>query len=141
MDEVIIQHTDKASKNIHLKIPRTTLDHVFGYRAGEHTPDEYNVLTRTMRERLLGIPLDNGLEYLTAANTLIGAQTNHMEAAQQNIITERTNTTAADSTIRDADMAKTMAAYARDSILSNAAMSMLSQANQSAGSVVSLLKA
>ena len=146
VDEVIIQHTDKASKNIHLKIPRTTLDHVFGYRAGEHTPDEYNVLTRTMRERLLGIPpdngiLDNGLEYLTAANTLIGAQTNHMEAAQQNIITERTNTTAADSTIRDADMAKTMADYARDSILSNAAMSMLSQANQSAGSVVSLLKA
>ena len=83
---------------------------------------------------------DSGLQYLIDANTLIGAQINHMDFAGANITTQLENVTAAESVIRDADMAKTMAAYSRDNILAQAAQSMLAQANQTPQSVISLLQ-
>ena len=144
-DDLVIQHTDKASMNIHIKIPRTTLDHIFGYQTDEHIPSDYSVLTKTMREKLLGIPpnngiLDNGIEYLISANTLIGAQTNHLDNAHANLTTETEHLTAVESKIRDADMASEMTSYAKANILSQSAQAMLSQANQSAGNILSLLQ-
>lgn len=93
---------------------------------------------------LLGIPpkegaLGHGLNYLIDANTLIGAQINRMYYSGQNIQTASENTTASESVIRDADMAKEMTGYVRSSILAQTAQSMLAQANQNAGAVLSLL--
>jgi len=50
------------------------------------------------------------------------------------------NVRAAESTIRDADMAEEMATFTRNSILKQAAESMLAQANQSSQGVLSLLR-
>ena len=50
------------------------------------------------------------------------------------------NTTAAESVIRDADMAKTMMEYAKYNILQQASQSMLAQANQNPNGVLSLLQ-
>ena len=102
-------------------------------------------MTRESREMLLGIDpeegvLDKGLTYLIDANTLIGAQINRVRNSGKNIITAAENTQAAESTIRDADMAKEMAGYARANILSQTAQSMLAQANQSSSQVLSLLQ-
>ena len=47
---------------------------------------------------------------------------------------------AAESTIRDVDMAEEMANYTKNNILTQAAQAMLSQANQSSQSVLSLLR-
>ncbi len=143
-DDLVIQDTDHASQNIHIKIPRTTLDHVLGYTPGTREPEDYHVLTKEKREMLLGIPpkegaLDHGLNYLIDANTLIGAQINRMYYSGQNIQTASENTTASESVIRDADMAKEMTGYVRSSILAQTAQSMLAQANQNAGAVLSLL--
>lgn len=146
--DVVIQHTTKASANIHVRIPQTTMDQVFGFRIGTKNLSDFNVLTRDMREALLGTDgppkvegiLDSGLQYLIDANTLIGAQINHMDFAGANITTQLENVTAAESVIRDADMAKTIAAYSRDNILAQAAQSMLAQANQTPQSVISLLQ-
>ncbi|MBQ6318825.1 MAG: hypothetical protein IJI23_04210, partial [Lachnospiraceae bacterium] len=48
-------------------------------------------------------------------------------------------TTAAESQIRDTDMAKTMVEYTKNNILAQAGTSMLAQANQSTQNVLSLL--
>ena len=50
------------------------------------------------------------------------------------------NVRAAESSIRDVDMAEEMATYTKNNVLSQAATAMLAQANQSSQSVLSLLR-
>lgn len=145
VNEVIIQHTDKANMNIHLKIPQTSLDHIFGYKTSMRDISEYNVMTSDMREKLLGVPpkkgiLDRGIQYLADAQTLIGAQVNHLEVAKNNIDTQNENLTASESVIRDADMAATMVEFTKYNILGQAAQSMLAQANQLPQRILELLQ-
>ncbi len=157
--DLVIHHTDKASMNIHVQIPQTTLDHLFGYINGSKDVSEFNVLTADSREELLGNQagrkspdgrrmvkkdepglLDKAIQYLTDANTLVGAQTSRLEMTHDNIITQQESTTASESTIRDADMAKEMTEYTKANVLTQAAQSMLAQANQNSSSVLSLLQ-
>ena len=145
VNEVIIQHTDKANMNIHLKIPQTSLDHIFGYKTSMRDISEYNVMTSDMREKLLGVPpkkgiLDRGIQYLTDAQTLIGAQVNHLEVAKNNIDTQNENLTASEPVIRDADMAATMVEFTKYNILGQASQSMLAQANQLPQRILELLQ-
>lgn len=146
VDRVIIQHTDHADQNIHLNLPRTTLDQIFQFIVGKQTVSDYNVMTKDMRERLLGNPpttqgiLDKGIQYLTDANAVIGAQTNHLSFAYANIKAQQEGTQSSESTIRDADMAKEMVNYTKSNILAQTAQSMLAQANQNASSVMNLLQ-
>lgn len=102
-------------------------------------------MTKDMRDKLLGIPpdkgiLDKGINYLLDAQTTIGAQMNHMDYADSNIITSHENITSAESVVRDADMAKTMMEYAKSNLLSQGSQSMLAQANQTPQAVLSLLQ-
>ncbi|MBE6097260.1 MAG: hypothetical protein E7198_05605 [Schwartzia succinivorans] len=155
--DLIIQDTDHASMNIRLRIPQTTMDHLFGYQAGTRDLSEFNVLTAKSREELLGnkagksrsgkiIPkdekglLDTAIDYLTNANTLIGAQNMRLGMTESNIVVQQENTTASESTIRDADMAKEMAEYTKASVLMQASQSMLAQANQNGSQVLGLLQ-
>ncbi len=70
----------------------------------------------------------------------IGAQQNRLEhtIANENNVVE--NATAAESRIRDTDMAKEMVKYSKDNILMQVGQSMLAQANQSGQGVLSLLQ-
>lgn len=145
VNDLVVQHTDKASMNIHVKIPQTSIDQIFGYKEGTRHISEYNVMTKDMRDKLLGIPpdkgiLDRGIDYLLDAQTTIGAQVNHMDYADNNIITSHENITSAESVIRDADMAKTMMEYAKSNLLAQGSQSMLAQANQTPQAVLSLLQ-
>lgn len=148
VNDLVIQHTDKSSANIHVRIPQTTMDQIFGYKVGAGSLDDYSVLTSAKREFLLGQDyptpvvgaLDKGIQYLIDANTLIGAQIVHMESADANIITEQENTIAAESTIRDADIAKSAMDHATANILSQSTMAMLSQFNHSSSDVLGLLQ-
>ena len=145
VNDLVVQHTDKASMNIHVKIPQTSIDQIFGYKEGTRHISEYNVMTKDMRDKLLGIPpdkgiLDRGIDYLLDAQTTIGAQMNHMDYADNNIITSHENITSAESVIRDADMAKTMMEYAKSNLLAQGSQSMLAQANQTPQAVISLLQ-
>ena len=148
INDLVIQHTDKSSANIHVRIPQTTLDQVFGYKIGAGSLDDYSVMTSANREFLLGQDypvkvtgaLDKGLQYLIDANTLIGAQIVHMESADANIITETENTMAAESVIRDADIAKSAMDMATADILSQSTMAMLSQFNHNSSDVLNLLQ-
>lgn len=145
VNDLVVQHTDKASMNIHVRIPQTSIDQIFGYKEGTRHISEYNVMTKDMRDKLLGILpdkgiLDRGIDYLLDAQTTIGAQMNHMDYADNNIITSHENITSAESVIRDADMAKTMMEYAKSNLLAQGSQSMLAQANQTPQAVISLLQ-
>ncbi len=50
------------------------------------------------------------------------------------------NVQSAESTIRDADMAKEMTEYTKNNVLVQSAQSMLAQANQNGSAVLSLLQ-
>jgi flagellin len=63
-----------------------------------------------------------------------------MEYAISNLGTSEENLTAAESRIRDVDMAEEMVSYTKNSILNQAAMAMLAQANQQPQSILSLLQ-
>ena len=70
----------------------------------------------------------------------LGAVQNRLEHTIANLDNVVENTTAAESQIRDTDMAATMVEYSKNNILAQAGQSMLAQANQSTQGVLSLLQ-
>ena len=69
-----------------------------------------------------------------------GATQNRLEHTIKNLDNIVENTTAAESLIRDTDMAKEMVHYSNSNILSQAGQTMLAQANQSKQGILSLLQ-
>jgi flagellin len=69
----------------------------------------------------------------------LGAVQNRLEHTIKNLDNVNENTTAAESQIRDTDMAAEMVKYSNNNILAQAGQSMLAQANQSNQGVLSLL--
>jgi len=84
--------------------------------------------------------LDSAISKALDQQTTIGAIESRLEYTQSNLTTASENVTAAESTIRDADMAKEMTEYTKNNVLMQAAQSMLAQANQSSSNVLSLLQ-
>ncbi|HEX3928985.1 MAG TPA: flagellin [Gemmatimonadales bacterium] len=83
--------------------------------------------------------LDTATDNVNTAIGSIGAAESRIGFAQTNVDTITQNTTAAESTIRDADMAAETTAFTKYNILQQAGMAMIAQANQSASQVLSLL--
>lgn len=71
---------------------------------------------------------------------MLGSELSRLEYMSGNLTTAHENTTSAESVIRDADMAKAMADFTKNNILTQAAQSMLAQANQNSSNVLSLLQ-
>ena len=84
--------------------------------------------------------LDSALQKVLNQQTDVGSELSRLEYTSSNIVMASENTQAAESVIRDADMAREQTAYARDSILTQAAQAMLAQSNQNSSSVLSLLQ-
>ncbi len=84
--------------------------------------------------------LDAAIQKALDQQTTIGAVESRLEYTQSNLTTASENVTAAESTIRDADMAKEMTEYTKNNVLLQAAQSMLAQANQSSSNALSLLQ-
>ncbi len=76
---------------------------------------------------------------VSAQRSSLGAIQNRLEHTIANLDNIVENTTAAESAIRDTDMASTMVQYANSNILAQAGQSMLAQANQANQGVLSLL--
>lgn len=116
---------------------------------GSMVPENWNLLDPTYDkateeqkknlENYLG-PIDKAINYVLDQSTQLGSYMTELRFTADNLVTAQENTTSAESTIRDADMAKEMTTYAKENILSQTAQAMLAQANQSAGSVLNLLQ-
>ncbi|MDE5696183.1 MAG: hypothetical protein K2I96_02050 [Lachnospiraceae bacterium] len=79
------------------------------------------------------------LAQVSAQRSELGACQNRLEHTVNNLGNVVENTTAAESRIRDTDMAKEMVAYSNANILQQAGQSMLAQMNQSNQGVLSLI--
>ena len=84
--------------------------------------------------------IENALTKALDQQTTIGAVEARLEYTSTNLTTSSENVQAAESTIRDADMAKEMTNYTKSNVLLQAAQAMLAQANQNSSAVLSLLQ-
>lgn len=84
--------------------------------------------------------VNTAMEKLSENRSKIGAQQNRLEHTIDNENNIVENTTAAESRIRDTDMAEEMIAFSKGSILEQAGQAMLAQANQSNQGILNLLQ-
>ncbi len=84
--------------------------------------------------------VQNSIKSVSAQRSKLGAIQNRLEYTVNNIQNYSENLTAAESRIRDTDMAAEMVNYSKANIVQQAAQSMLAQANQSNQGVLSLLQ-
>jgi len=84
--------------------------------------------------------IDSAIQTVSAQRSNLGAFQNRLEHTINNLGTSAENLTAAESRIRDVDMAQEMMEFTRNNILSQAAQAMLAQANQLPQGVLQLLR-
>lgn len=84
--------------------------------------------------------INNAIESVSAERSKLGAVQNRLEHTINNLGTSSENLTAAESRVRDVDMAKEMMNFQKNNILSQAAQAMLAQANQQPQGVLQLLR-
>ena len=80
------------------------------------------------------------MAHVSAQRSQLGAWQNRLEHTINNLGTSSENLTAAESRIRDVDMAQEMMEFTKNIILQQAAQAMLAQANQQPQSVLQLLR-
>ena len=83
--------------------------------------------------------IEDAIKKVSSQRSALGAVQNRLEHTIKNLDNVVENTTAAESQIRDTDMATEMVKYSNSNILAQAGQSMLAQANQSNQGVLSLL--
>lgn len=84
--------------------------------------------------------IDTAINTVSKTRSALGAVQNRLEHTINNLGTSAENLTAAESRIRDTDMAAEMMAFTKNNILTQAAQSMLAQANQQPQGVLQLLQ-
>ncbi|MDK2941260.1 MAG: flagellin [Acetobacterium sp.] len=84
--------------------------------------------------------INDAIESVSAERSKLGSYQNRLEHTINNLGTSSENLTTAESRIRDVDMAKEMMEFTKNNILSQAAQSMLAQANQQPQGVLQLLQ-
>ena len=97
---------------------------------------------------VLGLPgsaervgsIRTAIDIVNGQRAQLGAWQNRLESAVNNLTATHENLTAAESGIRDTDMASTMIEFTKNNILQQAAQAMLAQANQAPQAVLQLLR-
>jgi flagellin len=126
------------------------------FQIGANTGQKLNLAVSDMRADALGVRnlqvgnksqaataikvLDQAISTVSTERAKLGANQNRLEHTISNLNTSSENLTAAESRIRDVDMAKEMMQFSKNNILSQAAQAMISQANQQPQGVLQLLR-
>ncbi|OMC89153.1 flagellin [Viridibacillus sp. FSL H7-0596] len=101
--------------------------------------DGINITTQKSADDSISI-IENALNKVSKTRASLGAVQNRLEHTINNLGATSENLTAAESRIRDTDMAKEMMNFTKNNILTQAAQSMLAQANQQPQGVLQLLQ-
>lgn len=84
--------------------------------------------------------MNAAIEKVSTQRSKLGAVQNRLEHTVNNLNTSSENLTAAESRIRDTDMASEMSEYSKNNILQQAAQAMLAQAKSAPEQVLQLLR-
>ena len=90
-------------------------------------------------DKMLG-SIDKAIKTVSDQRATLGAVQNRLEHTINNLTATNENLSEANSRIRDVDMAEEMMTFTKSNILSQAATSMLAQANAMPNSVLNLLQ-
>ena len=101
--------------------------------------DGIDLTTQANADAAIGT-IDNAINTVSAQRAALGAMQNRLEHTINNLGTSSENLSAAESQIRDVDMAEEMSEYTKNNILVQAATAMLAQANQQPQNTLSLLQ-
>jgi flagellin len=141
-DGSIVSHTATAS-NFQIGAKATGNDQI-GVLLGSATTVALGVtkdqLDTASEARTFLTTIDTAIGRLSSTRGDIGAAMNRLSYASANLSTTIENVTAAESTIRDVDMASEMTNFTKNQILLQAGTAMLAQANQAPQGILSLLK-
>lgn len=99
----------------------------------------YDLSTQSGAQTALA-DIDNQINAVNKARSYLGANQNRLEHTINNLGAVQENLTAAESRIRDADMALEMTNFTKNNILVQSAQAMLAQANQLPQGMLQLLK-
>ncbi len=102
-------------------------------------PDQISVMTHSLAKNAI-MAVKAALQKVSEQRSNLGAVQNRLEHTIKNLDNVVENTQAAESQIRDTDMAEEMVRYSNNNILAQAGQSMLAQANQTNQGVLSLLQ-
>ncbi len=103
------------------------------------TNDGINVSSKASASTAI-TAIESAIEKVSAERSNLGAHQNRLDHSINNLNTSSENLTAAESRVRDVDMAKEMMEQTKNSILAQASQAMLSQANQQPQQVLQLLR-
>ncbi len=105
---------------------------------GNNAGGKIDVLTQSHAQKAID-NIAGAIKEISMRRSNLGAIQNRLEHTIKNLDNVVENTTAAESAIRDTDMATEMVQFSKNNILAQAGQSMLAQANQSNQGVLSLL--
>lgn len=128
--ELIFQIGANEGQTLKLKLPNISTSSLGIGQA--------SVATRGEAEKAI-TSFDDAIKKVSEQRSNLGAVQNRLEHTINNLGTASENLTAAESRIRDTDMAKEMMNFTKQNILMQAAQSMLAQANQQPQGVLQLL--
>lgn len=133
--------TDVGTMSIHVganenQVILLDIPEVTAYTLGT---DKINVMTGVTAARAIDV-VDNAITYANSSRSKLGAYQNRFEHTTNNLDTSTENMESALSTMMDTDMAEEMTNYTSLNVLTQAATSILSQANQRPSSVLQLLQ-
>ncbi|MFT8363960.1 MAG: flagellin, partial [Sporolactobacillus sp.] len=107
----------------------------------DNTGIEYGLdITTTSGAAKAVTTLQSAIDMVSAQRSVLGAYQNRLDSTVNNLTTSSQNLTSAKSVITDTDMAEEMSNFTKENILSQAAQSMLAQANQLPQNVLKLLQ-
>ncbi|WP_244988310.1 flagellin [Paenibacillus xylanexedens] len=86
------------------------------------------------------VQIDKAIEYVSSHRARFGAYQNALGHVLNNVMNASSNLSAAESKIRDADIAKEMMKNTKETVLLQATQAMLAQANQKSSDILQLLK-
>jgi len=110
-----------------------------GLQGAQGTDSGISISTPEKANQAIGT-LDNALKIVSKQRADLGAYQNRFEMAAKGVAVAAENLQAAESRIRDTDMASEMVQYTKNQILSQAGTAMLAQANTRTNSVIQLLQ-
>lgn len=139
-----------------LAAKNTRADGSATFQIGSNTNQNMNLSIETMDTNALGVAslkvgnqgqanvaikvIDTATQKVSTERSKLGSVQNRLEHTINNLGTSSENLTAAESRVRDVDMAKEMMEFTKNNILSQAAQAMLAQANQQPQGVLQLLR-
>ena len=122
-----------------IAVPAADIDVVKADAATLDDAKGINISTQKNADRAI-TKINDALNTVSQERSKLGANQNRLEHTINNLGATSENLTAAESRIRDVDMAKEMMSFTKNNILTQAAQAMLAQANQQPQGVLQLLR-